>query len=242
MALGTRLSDLVSMSAIEAQITSQASLTPDITAQFKQWCAAVQEDLLIDYDWPHLNETEDETSRFFQFDTFAGQRFYDWPADVDPDTVTEMAHKWGGVWTPMIGEGGITPDDYTAFDSEEDVRTDPPMKWARKSKDQFEIWPVPATSGTPITITARRAIARLTADTDRCIVDDWAIVYFAASRYHEGKEGHEQQQRMSYARGMKRLVALKTRAKAGTRPALNFADRSGRPYPKDPRFRLLVAR
>lgn len=140
-----------------------------------------------DYNWPHLKVRRDK-------ELAAGQRYYDFPVDIDPERILTVERRWSGTWTPI--ERGITMDDYNSYDSDDsDVRSDPVLKWdmhdtsALSAAHQFqmEVWPLPATSydsdsgDGKIRLTAIRKFTALVNDSDVCLIDGNVVVLVSAA-------------------------------------------------------------
>lgn len=232
--LGKTLAEVVSMAAFEARLTTQSSLTQDVRDLLRHLVRTEQATLIDEFDWPEFKG--EEGNAWFDVETAAGQRFYDYPEGMDPDTIVGVYYKFGSVWTPLCS--GISLDDYSAYDSDEDVRSDPPQKWGKRAEGQFEIWPIPATNDNLIRFAARQQVDEATLDNQVIVVDALAVAFFAASRYTEIDEDKTRSRNL-YGRGQKRLTTLKVR-KSKTGARVNFAKHGPPPHPLDPRHRIRV--
>lgn len=138
-------------------------------------------------DWPHMRKTSSPVT------LAAGQRYYDFPTDMDYDRLEGVWAWWSGL--PMPLKRGIGFEQYTAYDSTNDVRVDPPLRWDPRfigtaittNNLQFEIWPIPATDGVPVLFVGLRKLAKLVSDADVCALDDWLVVKYAAAGLEKDK-------------------------------------------------------
>lgn len=184
MAYGTTLRDLLLRLRAECGHALEENLGRATERQYQMILERVQDWLYHDFDWPQLMIRRD-------IEIAAGQRYYDFPADINFDRITRVDVKFGGVWERV--EQGITLQDYTDFDPEQDVRSDPVLKWDYHRSDsddfitQMEVWPVPGsdfvdeTGEFKLKVEGVRVLKRLTLATDRAMLDDMLIVLFAAA-------------------------------------------------------------
>lgn len=107
MARGVTLSDLVYRlrAEIGASVTPQTGLQE--LPQLQQLLQRNQQALFDAYDWPFLQAYRD-------ISTQAGQRYYDFPADMPPDNVDSVSFKWSGIWNRV--DEGVTEEDYNQLD------------------------------------------------------------------------------------------------------------------------------
>lgn len=145
-------------------------------SQLKRLINRYYETLYLDYDWPHLRFVSARIS------LSAGERYYDVPTTLDYERVERIV-----LWTngrPYNLDRGIDAEDYQVFSSEDNERADPVLKWDIRNtgtKEQMEVWPMPASSGQSLQITGFRKFVRLVADGDPCQLDDNMVVLFAAA-------------------------------------------------------------
>jgi hypothetical protein len=135
----------------------------------------VQRTLWEAYAWPHLRTRWD-------VDLSAGQRYYDLPATPPGLTLErlESVHVyWSGDWHPV--DRGITPDEYNAYDSDNDERSDPVLKWDTRPDGQIEVWPLPASDDMVLRFHGIRALGDFVADDDECTLDRDLLVLTAAA-------------------------------------------------------------
>lgn len=222
---------------IEVGISTQAALNIDVKNAIKSFIADEALRLVDEFDWLKLRG--DGNQRWFDVTLHAGQRYYDFPAGMDPQTITGVATLQGGAWQPLTY--GITLDDYTAFNSDDDARADPAMKWDFKG-EQFEVHPIPATDDGTVRFEARQSASEVIDDALPVPFDYICVAKFAAASYLRSRhdDAGEMRRRADkrYAEGMARLTTLKSRrGKFGA--SLNFA-RPRRDEIFDPRFRIRV--
>jgi hypothetical protein len=167
--------------------------------------------LYNDFDWPHLREWVD-------VELEDGARYYDYPDDLALEQVQAVFVKWGGQWTPL--DRGIRPTEYNAFDSDLDARSDPTQRWAPYGREQFEVWPIPASDNTTtLRFGVKRAFTPLVDESDLCDLDTDLIVLFSAA--HIMRRYDDKEAALVMGRAMQHYETLKLRGQTG-RPAVNF--------------------
>lgn len=129
--------------------------------------------LYHDYDWPHLID-------WFDIETQAGERYYDYPAEASLETTIDIYRRWGSEWAKI--DRGIDPTHYNAFDSDDDIRTDPIERWRPKGSAQIEIWPTPASNDLKLRFVAKRPFAQIVEESDVCDLDTDVVVLHAAAQ------------------------------------------------------------
>src|SRR5690606_22028539 len=121
MARGATLSQLISDLRDELRRANSSSAGPDDTASLRRTINHVYRLLYYSHNWSFLN------TRFAAIPFSAGQRYYDFPAGLDPDRITDVKLQWSGNFVPI--ERGISLEDFNAYDPENDERTSPAIKW-----------------------------------------------------------------------------------------------------------------
>ena len=182
MARGTQLEDLVYMLRAEAGHSVLVSSGIDNLPAQKQILRRTQEMLYDDYDWPFMRVTPTKALA-------AGQRYYDLPTELNMERIESVV-----VWSnsqPYDITRGITMADYGQFSSDDDVRSDPVIKWDIRSTgdvttndthlEQLEVWPIPVSNDQYLEFTGIRKLRALTSDDDVCDLDDLAIVLVCAA-------------------------------------------------------------
>lgn len=178
MARGTTLGQLVVMLREEVGDATSSQLGLNNLPHMKRILARTQEFLWNDFAWPHLRVAREEVLQ-------AGSRYYSLPADLSFDRVEERVDVRNNETWELVTYG-ITADHYNASDSENDEREDPVTRWQVYEGNQYEVWPLPATTGTAggngvLRFHGVRNLLPLIADADTADLDDNLIVLFAAT-------------------------------------------------------------
>ena len=178
----------------------------------KQTITRNYESLYDDYDWPHLSVISPRVS------LNAGQRYYDFPNDIDCDKVNEVVVWWNGSPVPLTR--GIGFEHYAEFDPEADQRSDPATHWDVRFtgvREQCEIWPPPASTGSvKVQFRGKRKFTPLVDDADLCLIDNHLVVLTCAVELlPRAKSGDSQ---VKLAALQSRYGRLKGRSKGGSTP------------------------
>lgn len=184
MALRTDKSVLVTNLRHELGFDDNANVGKAYDSKLLYHLNAEYERLWYDHDWPHL--WGDADNSWFDLATEAGERYYDFPAGMDPLSIRNVWVKWGDVWQPV--HPNISVVHYTQYDSDADIRNDPVMRWRRHTDEQIELWPVPASALT-VRFEGRKAFAKLVNDDDECFLDDQLVVLHAAAKIKKTRKG-----------------------------------------------------
>lgn len=140
----------------------------------KQILQRTQEDLYDRYDWEFKNITRDESM-------VAGSRYYTLDSDLSFDNVSYC------VCQPSNGESwydvayGIDEHLYNILDSDQDEREEWVRHWDQYEGNQYEVWPIPATSDATLRFRGKKVLSALVADSDTADLDDQLIVLHAAA-------------------------------------------------------------
>lgn len=168
-----------------------------------------QESLYDEYDWRFKRGVRDKTLN-------VGQRYYDFPADMPPENIEKVHVLWNGLYSAL--QNGIGPEEYNAYNSDEDARSDPPRKWdiIDTGTTQFEVWPIPASAG-ELRFHGKVALAQMVGGDDVAMLDDNLIALTAASMLESDAEkalkyGQMASRRLNTLRGR---MASKTRVIPG---------------------------
>lgn len=157
----------------ECGLSSNTSRGIDHQDHIRQLIKRTYKVLSEDYDWQHLVIKRDfDVSRVV---LQAGDRYYNWPAILNPLKVDGAWVKWGSTWQPLAY--GITYPDRNTQDPDANQRSDPPMRWQFYGDDQFEVWPLPNSNGTAngvneVAFEGQKRVEELLADTNRLDMDD----------------------------------------------------------------------
>lgn len=185
MARRTQLATLLAMVRREARHSDSVALGRNARSALIQHIVRVQDQLWLDHDWPHMLVNRDIALA-------AGQRYYDFPADLEFERVRSAhARTTGGKWVP-IGYG-IGADEYNQHDSDADARSDPVLRWQYNADetdngDQIEVWPLPSGADQTLRLRGIRKLGPLIADTDVAELDDQMLATMVAAEIlaHEG--------------------------------------------------------
>lgn len=112
-----------------------------------------------------------------------GQRFYDFPDEVDRDRILSVSRLLDGV-QPVGLARGIEVSHYWRHNSLVGDRADPPQRWELVDTDnftQFEIWPLPASGGYSLVIEAMRVLKPLVDPQDVSAFDGDMLALFVAA-------------------------------------------------------------
>ncbi|MDR9437542.1 MAG: hypothetical protein RI563_11720 [Thiohalophilus sp.] len=181
----------------ECRKSSNASRGIDNLSHIQQVIRRVYEELYDDFDWPHMKVWKDKTIN-------AGQRYYDFPSDLNLERTNEEAYfKYGSVWVPLAY--GVDPEDYTIHNSDDDDRADPVLKWHIidvTGTPQFEVWPLPASAGT-VRFTGIKSKTDLSSSSAKCDLDSVMIVLFAAAEILEAAGAADARSKLAKAQARK---------------------------------------
>lgn len=175
------LESIVADVRYETRRTANRNFGIDEYDSIKYLVQREQRRLWWDYDWRFLRRRADLTLE-------AGERYYDVPEGLSMERITRALVLYGTEWVPL--ENGITMDDYNLYDSDNDVRSDPQMKWDIiniDGDDQIEVWPIPAAAGT-VRFTGIGALGDFVSDNDNCTLDATLITLFAAAKLKPDEE------------------------------------------------------
>lgn len=179
-----------------------------------------------DYDWPHLRRV------FPRIDLAAGQRYYDLPDtsgyEMDFDRMESVAVWHNGIPIPI--DRGIGFEDYATYDSENDDRSDPVVKWDIRftgTKEQIEVWPLPAGNAQDLQFIGIRKFASLVDDSDQCMLDDQLVVLTAAQLV----DTVEERMRVRDVALTRIRASLKARSKSASQPVRVGLGRKDAPNP-----------
>jgi hypothetical protein len=109
---------------------------------------------------------------------------------------------------------GIGSAEYSTLDSENDVRSDPVLKWDMRDGNQFEVWPLPGTNATATDGIVRfwgiRNLKPVLQDADIFELDDDMIVLYAAAELLLSRDQKDAQAKLDQA------AAIYQRARGGS--------------------------
>lgn len=171
----------------------------------KQTISRNYETIYDDYDWPHLSIFSSRAA------INAGQRYYDFPANMSYDTIDEAVVWWSGQPVPL--ERGIGFDNYADSDPEADDRRDPATHWDVRftgTREQIELWPLPASAG-QMQFKGKKKFVPLIDDNDICLLDDHLVVLTSAVELLPRQKSGDAQIKLAALRG--RYDRVKGRSK-----------------------------
>ena len=211
MARNVAFSTVLDMVRGEAMISTNPQLNTNVTPNLKIIVQRVQRQLWLNYDWKFMKGWSDKV-------VSAGQRYYDFPTDMDSNRIHGVFYRWNNQFLPI--QKGISPLDYNAFDSENatPMRADPVMRWDYRDTNntQFEIHPIPATNGSASTGYIRfygiKNLNTFVADSDLCTLDADLIALYAAAELLGPRNKDEADRKLRIANAM--LTSLKAQYQA----------------------------
>lgn len=154
--------------------------------RLKAMIRRAQKELYEEYAWPHL--TIDDVKLMA-----AGQRYYDFPAEIDLERVEGAWRRWGTQYDYDPLPFGIDPGMYAQFNSDTGERGDPILAWDfynnGGSTVQFEVWPMPASdNSSALKFRGTKRLRPLNNESDRCDLDDTPVILWATALLTPAKE------------------------------------------------------
>lgn len=200
MARGATLGALIQGVRIAARYDPNPALSLNLNPAIIQTIQHTQERLYEEFDWPFLRVRRDKVMA-------AGQRYYDFPVDINLERVQRIDIRYGDRWLPV--NRGITLDHYNAHDSDADARLDPVQRWDVTDNgdgDQLEVWPIPITDGANLRFTGIRNLKPLIETSDVSDLDDQLIILYAAGELLGGAKNPLAQVKFSEAKQLKEIL------------------------------------
>jgi hypothetical protein len=149
-----------------------------------------QERLYQEWNWPHLVIERDEP-------LVNGQRYYTFNNDVNHDRIISVFVKYGEIWRDV--KNGFDSKIYNAMNSEIGSKNDPVQLWRHYEDNQFEVWPVPASSDQVFRFRCIRNLRPLIANDDTCDLDATTIVLFSAAEMLQRLKAEDAQFKLQLA-------------------------------------------
>lgn len=174
VSLGVLIDDL----RAEAGHSLQANLGTAMRDVLIKVLQRQQRRLWEDHDWTFLRVHRDVAVQ-------AGQRYYNFPADLTIERIEKVEFKYGDRWIPM--EYGIGRTQYDQYDSDRGIRAFPVERWQEHENDQLEVWPVPSQNGSlanasdMVRFHGIRKLRPLVDESDVADLDDTLLVLFSAA-------------------------------------------------------------
>lgn len=175
MSRGRMLSELISDLRDELRRANHSSASPDDIPSLRRTLNRVMTTLWLAHDWPHLKHV------FPAVALAAGQRYYDLPAGLGYERISDARVKIDGMHYPLTR--GIDPYDYDLLDPEADERGSPVTKWDIKftgAREQIEVWPVPDDTTQALQVQGYYTCPNMVNDSDLCPLDSEIVVLLAA--------------------------------------------------------------
>lgn len=174
VSLGVLIDDL----RAEAGHSLQANLGTAMREVLIKVLQRQQRRLWEDYDWTFLRVHRDVAVQ-------AGQRYYNFPADLTLERIEKVEFKYGDRWIPV--DYGIERQHYDQYDSDRGVRGFPVERWQEHEDGQVELWPIPSLNGSLANATdvvrfhGIRKLRPLVAESDLADLDDTLLILFSAA-------------------------------------------------------------
>lgn len=172
MPRGTQFGELVARFREEAGHANNYALGQNVQDPIKTKLRRIYRRLHADFNWPHLVVERDETLQ-------AGERYYSFPSDLSFDRLTDVWVRENGrdLWYDL--RYGIGLPSLNAIHSDSGEREDFPCAWELHENEQYEVWPIPETSGHTLRFRGLSRPKALTNDEDTVDLDDDLIVMYA---------------------------------------------------------------
>lgn len=222
MARGIQLSEVREKLRAEVGHSVKLSVNTDNLPRINQIIRRTQETLYDDYEWPFLRILPTKSLS-------AGQRYYDLPSDLNLERVEKVAVWYNGLPHPI--DRGISWSEYAAFDSDNDERSDPVLKWDVRntgSGEQIEVWPIPASNDMKLQFEGVKKLGGLVNDSDTLDLDDNLVVLFAAAEILSNQQDADAEVKLRAAQN--RLQKLRAQHSAG-RPTVAMGQGDGHRKP-----------
>ena len=201
MARGTQLQHVVEMLQAECRLSTATSRGLDNRENLKELIRRTQTILYEENVWPFMKTKKEDARKTLA----AGQRYYNFPTDVNPDRITKLWVQYGqNIWTPV--EHGISPVNYTQRNSDNDQRADPALRWDWYGEDQFEIWPIPASDGSQLWFEAEKPCPEPVAESDTLFLDDRMIALYCAAEILAADNQKDAQAKLTLAQRRKAVL------------------------------------
>ena len=114
---------------------------------------------------------------------------------------------------------GIGFEQYAAYDSDADERSDPTMLWDERwtgSATQIEVWPIPSSNDMTMRMLSLRPLPALTSNDDTAALDDRLITLYAAAELLAGRDAKDARLKLAAAQDYK--ASLLANAQGGRAP------------------------
>lgn len=182
MARGTQFSVLIARLRSELRRSSDVAVGVDDLPTLKVTLNHAYTWLYMQRAWSHLRAV-------YSIDLQAGERYYDLPDGLNSERIEKVAVVYANL--PRDIDKEITFEHYAIFDSDNDVRSDPVMRWDLRwivddEALQIEVWPIPTANTQTLKLQGIQAISQMVNADDICRLDDDLVVLFAAAELAAG--------------------------------------------------------
>lgn len=177
---------------LRAEIGASTSVAQGIGSvpALQQTLRRNQEKLYQEWNWPHMVIERDEPLS-------VGQRYYTFNEDVNYDRIINVFVKYGDIWRDV--KNGFDSRIYNYQNSELGSKNDPVQLWSHYEDNQFEVWPVPASSNQVMRFCCIRNLRPLITNDDKCDMDATCIVLFSAAEMLQRLKAEDAQFKLQLA-------------------------------------------
>jgi hypothetical protein len=217
MARGKTFAQLIEALRDEIYLASSPALSKNIESALRRTLSRQYERLWDEHPWPHLRIYRDKPMQ-------AGERYYSFFPELLFEDIEKVVFQEVGTetWHPI--RYGISSEDYESDDSDSGQRSDPVYSWVAYEDDQFEVWPIPESSGGKFRAYGRKTFVAPVQETDVIDLDDQMIVLFAAAEWLEKQKSPDAQMKLQQA--VSRFDRMKAKqSKNGVWPIQASSDR-----------------
>lgn len=229
--LRTTFEEIIEMTRSEARLSTNSSRGIDHLDYVRQVIRRNYALLAEQFDWEHLRLKRGDAYKALS----AGQRYYNFPTNLNPQKIECAWVKWSGLWDPVGYQ--ITNDNYNDLDSDQDQRSDPVERWdyyANADLNQFEVWPIPASNDVTIYFEGQKIITALTENASRADLDDHLLALASAAEMLRDQSKDEAADRKE-AKFQERLITCRAGSADKSRFAIGMSDPKMRSHVRRPR-------
>jgi hypothetical protein len=224
---GSQFLTLINMLRDELRRSTDPAVSASDADGLKRVINRNYEFLYTDYDWPILRRVY--PSRQLN----SGLALYDLPADLDMERIEKVACWYNGGVGHLTR--GIGFEQYSVFDTEDDVRSSPAQFWDIRSSGlhdhvQYEIWPLPDDTLQYVQFIGFKKFERLVNDADLCLIDDNLVVGFSAAEMLLAQGSEDAESKLRSAQAL--YSRLRGRLKSASKTHTLTEGGSNRPAPK----------
>lgn len=156
------------------------------------------------FDWPMH-------SYYWDVAVEAGDRYVNYPSEVDQTRVNCIALQWDDRWVPLARGVGLR--ELNLYNSDNDEQSFPPSCWDHRYQTglsngqlgQIEVWPIPNEACT-LRVWGHETLPALVADTDRCTLDSDMLILYVAGELLMREDKADAQLKLGEAEGLRRNI------------------------------------